>query len=100
VPGQPQTNEQRTEQVTTTTLPSPPPLPARWVDIRPLLAIGTGLWFLGYVVLLIARYGYQSVTGIWLPTCLAGWVLGLIGTSITYWQRAAARRGSRSAQQV
>jgi hypothetical protein len=81
-------------------LPAPPPLPARWVDMRPVVAIGTSLWFLAYCGLLVARYGYQAVTGIWLPTCLAGWVLGLIGTGIMYWQRAASRRGSRSAQRV
>ncbi|HEX4705771.1 MAG TPA: DUF2530 domain-containing protein [Pseudonocardiaceae bacterium] len=81
-------------------LPKPPPLPARWVDLRPLVAIGTLLWFLGFCGLLVARYGYHATTGIWLPTCLAGWVLGLIGTAIMYWQRAAARRGSRGAQQV
>jgi hypothetical protein len=81
-------------------LPTPPPLPARWVDLRPLVTIGTLLWFLGFCGLLVARYGYQAATGIWLPTCLAGWVLGLVGTAIMYWQRAAARRGSRGAQRV
>jgi hypothetical protein len=81
-------------------LPAPPPLPARWVDMRPVVALGTGLWFLAYCGLLVARYGYQAVTGIWLPTCLAGWLLGLVGIGIMYWQRAASRRGSRSAQRV
>lgn len=78
----------------------PPPLPARWVDMRPVLAIGTALWFLAYCVLLVVRYRYQVVTGVWLPTCLAGWILGLIGTAIMYWQRAAARRGARGAQRI
>ena len=81
-------------------LRTPPPLPARWVDMRPVLALGTGLWFVAWCVLLVARYGYHVPTGIWLPTCLAGWVLGLIGTAIMYWQRAAARRGSRTAQRL
>ena len=81
-------------------LPAPPPLPARWVDMRPVVAIGTGLWFLAFCALLIARYGYQATTGIWLPTCLAGWILGLVGTGIMYWQLGAARRGSRGAQQI
>jgi hypothetical protein len=79
---------------------TPPPLPARWVDMRPALAIGTGLWFLAFCGLLVARYGYQAATGIWLTTCLAGWLLGLVGTAVMYWQRAAGRRGSRSAQHV
>ena len=50
--------------------------------------------------LLVARYGYQAATGIWLPTCLAGWILGLVGTGIMYWQRAASRRGARGAQRM
>jgi hypothetical protein len=83
-----------------TTLRTPPPLPARWVDMRPVLAICTLAWLAAYVVLLVARYGYHDTTGVWLPTCLAGWILGLIGTAIVYWQRAASRRGSRAAQHV
>lgn len=81
-------------------LRTPPPLPARWVDLRPVLAIGTGLWFVAWCALLVARYADHVTTGIWLSTCLAGWILGIIGTGITYWQRTAARRGSRSAQQI
>lgn len=68
--------------------------------MRPVLAVGTALWFVAYCVLLVARYGHHVATGIWLPTCLAGWILGLIGTGVTYWQRAAARRGAKGAQQV
>ncbi|HEY1572188.1 MAG TPA: DUF2530 domain-containing protein [Pseudonocardiaceae bacterium] len=78
----------------------PPALPARWVDLRPVLAIGTSLWFVAYCVLLVARYGYHATTGIWLPTCLAGWILGLIGTGVMYWQLSAARRGARGAQRL
>ena len=84
----------------TTQPKTPPPLPARWVDMRPVLALGTGLWFVAYCVLLVERYARDVDTGIWLPTCLAGWILGLIGTAIMYWQRSAARRGSRSAQRL
>ena len=79
---------------------TPPPLPARWVDMRPVLALGTGLWFVAYCVLLVEHYARHVDTGIWLTTCLAGWILGLIGTAIMYWQRSAARRGSRSAQRM
>jgi hypothetical protein len=64
------------------------------------MAIGTGLWFLAFCGLLVARYGYRVATGIWLPTCLAGWVLGIVGTGVMYWQLAAARRGARGAQRV
>jgi hypothetical protein len=68
--------------------------------MRPVLAIGTCLWFLAWCGLLVARYGYDAGTGIWLTTCLAGWILGVVGTAVMYWQRAASRRGSRGAQRV
>jgi hypothetical protein len=35
---------------------------------------------------------------IWFTTCLAGAFLGAVGYGIFAWQRAAARRGSRTAQ--
>jgi hypothetical protein len=79
---------------------APPPLPARLVDARPVLWIGTTLWFLAFCGLLVAGLGFHAVTSVWLWTCLAGWVLGLIGMAIVSWQRAAARRGARGAQQV
>jgi len=83
-----------------TTLKQPPPLPSRLTDLRPLLWIGIGLWFAVFVVLLVARLGFHTgPSTVWVWTCLSGWVLGLIGMTIVYWQRGAARRGSRSAQQ-
>jgi hypothetical protein len=68
--------------------------------MRPVLAVGTALWFVAYCVLLVLRYAHHTPTGIWLPTCLAGGILGVIGTGVMYWQRAAARRGARGAQQI
>ena len=83
------------------TLRQPPPLPSRLTDLRPPLWIGIGLWFIAFVVLLVARLGFHTgPPTVWLWTCLAGWVLGLIGMGIVHWQRDAARRGSRSAQQI
>lgn len=81
-------------------LRTPPPLPPRWVDLRPVLAVGTALWFVAYCVLLVCHYASHLSTGSWLGTCLAGWILGVIGMGVMYWQRAAARRGTRGAQQV
>ena len=78
----------------------PPPLPARLVDIRPALVILTSLWFLAFCGLLVAWLAFGSKWTVWLSTCLAGWVLGLIGFGILAWQRAAARRGSRTAQRL
>jgi hypothetical protein len=80
-------------------LRQPPPLPSRLTDLRPLLLIGIGLWFVVFVVLAVARFGFHAgPTTVWVWTCLSGWVLGLIGLFIVHWQRGAARRGSRSAQ--
>jgi hypothetical protein len=80
-------------------LRQPPPLPARLVDLRPLLVIGISLWFLAFCGFLVARLGFHTGSWVWLWTCFCGWVLGLIGLSVVYWQRGAARRGSRAAQQ-
>jgi Flp pilus assembly protein TadB len=79
---------------------APPPLPGRLVDARPVLRLGTALWFLAFCVLLVARLGFGVATSVWLWTCLAGWVLGLLGLLIVSWQRAASRRGTRSAQRL
>ncbi|GGP34795.1 DUF2530 domain-containing protein [Saccharothrix coeruleofusca] len=74
--------------------PPPPPLPPRLLDPVPVIVAGTGLWFLAFLgVLLFAR---DNTTLLW--TCLCGGLLGLIGYGVFSWQRAASRRGSRTAQ--
>jgi hypothetical protein len=78
----------------------PPPLSTRLTDPNRPVAVGTALWFLAFVALLIAHYGFGAGSTLVLTTCLSGWVLGLIGLGILYWQRSAARRGSRSAQRI
>ncbi|MET9633574.1 DUF2530 domain-containing protein, partial [Lentzea sp. NPDC006480] len=61
----------------------------------PVVLGGTALWFLGFlVVLLLDR---SNSTLLW--TTLSGGLLGIIGYGVFYWQRRAARRGSRTAQQ-
>ena len=72
----------------------PPPLPQRLVDPRPILIIGTLAWLIAFCVLLLT-----AEHGQWLWTTLAGWALGLLGYAVSRWQRLAARRGSRGAQQ-
>jgi hypothetical protein len=58
----------------------------------------TVVWFVGFVVLLFFISSLREADAmIWLWTCLAGWVLGLMGLSVYGWQRWAARRGRRSA---
>ncbi len=76
----------------------PPPLPPRLSRISTVVAVGTVFWLLGAAVLL----GLHLLTGrpldVWFTTCLAGALLGGVGWGIFTWQRAAARRGSRTAQ--
>jgi Protein of unknown function (DUF2530) len=67
------------------------------VDAVRVIGVGTVLWFVGFVALLpfharLAENGHQ----IWLWTCLAGWVLGLMGLPLCYRQRAAARRARQT----
>ena len=68
-----------------------PPEPVQ-VDSRLVVLIGTALWFVGFVVLLpfydwLGRHDHR----IWLWTCLAGWILGIIGWSIMMRHRAMGR---------
>jgi hypothetical protein len=77
----------------------PPPLPRRIGEISTVVAAGTALWLLGAVSLLLARLTAGRPLDVWFDTCLAGAVLGAIGYGIFRWQRSAARRGSRTAQQ-
>ena len=76
----------------------PPPLPRRLLDIRAVVAVGTALWLLGALVLLLAWWFAGRPLDLWFSTCLAGAALGGVGVGIFSWQRAAARRGSRTAQ--
>lgn len=75
-----------------------PPLPRRLNEVTPAVAVGTGLWLLACVGLFVAFLLGARPLDEWFWTCLSGFVLGLVGYSIFRWQRAAARRGSRSAQ--
>jgi hypothetical protein len=50
------------------------------MNARRIAAVGTAIWFVAFVVLLpfygwLGRHGHR----IWLWTCLAGWVLGVLG---------------------
>jgi hypothetical protein len=77
---------------------TPPPLPPRLGAVRTVVAVGSGLWLLGAVALLVAALVADRPLDIWFTTCLAGAALGAIGYGIFSWQRGAARRGSRTAQ--
>ena len=73
--------------------PVPPPLPRHLADPRPVVGVGTLGWFTAAVVLLLTG-GPPA----WIWACLTGGLLGLTGFAMIYWQRSAARRGSRGAQ--
>jgi Protein of unknown function (DUF2530) len=72
-------------------LPPPPPLPRRLVDLRPVTWVGTAVWFVAFCVLLVTRLAFHAGEPIVLWTCLAGWVLGLIGLVIVRKHRAEGR---------
>jgi hypothetical protein len=80
----------------TSSLRPPPELPRRLVALYPVVVVGTLLWLAGFVVLLVL--GADGPPRVWLWTTVAGAALGFIGMGIMTWQRAAARRGSRTAQ--
>lgn len=79
-------------------VPEPPPLPARLRDMRTVVVVGSALWTAGALGLLLARIVAGRPLDLWFATCLAGAALGALGFGIVAWQRAAAKRGSRSAQ--
>lgn len=76
----------------------PPALPTRLRDMGVVVLAGSALWATGALALLVARIVAGRPLDIWFSTCLAGMALGALGYGLFVWQRAAARRGSRSAQ--
>lgn len=74
-------------------LPPPPAPPAKLVDLFRIVIIGTAVWA---VVLIVALFTGPHILA-W--TAFTGAVLGGIGMLIMTWQRAAVRRGSKTAQQ-
>ena len=71
----------------------PPQLPAVLLDPWPVIAVGALAWLIAAV----AAFALPALTS-WRPMTLAGLAVGVLGTSIFLWQRAAARRGARGAQ--
>ena len=69
-----------------------PPLPPAFTRMRTVIGVGTILWLAAAAVALVT--GPPLV----LTTCLVGAGLGGVGWAVFAWQRAAARRGSRTAQ--
>jgi hypothetical protein len=73
--------------------PTPPPLPALLLAPWPVIAAGALAWLIAAV----AAFAIPALIT-WRPMTLAGLGVGVLGTSIFLWQRAAARRGARGAQ--
>lgn len=63
-------------------------------DPRPVLAVGTVVWIVATVVVAVSGDRWEDA----LPVCIAGIVVGILGTALFLVQRNAARRGSRGAQ--
>jgi hypothetical protein len=71
-----------------------PELPKKLTDLTPVVIVGTSIWAVALVVL------FFTTSGLWVQTALSGFGLGFVGMAIIAWQRAAARRGSKSAQRL
>jgi hypothetical protein len=80
---------------------TPPTLPPVTAGLWHIAVPGTVIWFVGFVVLLFFIPSLQANDAmIWLWTCLAGFILGLLGLSVYALQRRAARLGRRTANQM
>ena len=73
--------------------PQPPPLPASLLQQWPVI----GTIAVGWLVAVVLAFAVPALHD-WRPTTIAGLGVGVLGTSIFLWQRAAVRRGSRGAQ--
>ena len=73
--------------------PQPPPLPAALLQPTPVIVVIAGGWLVAVVLAFTVPALHD-----WRPTTVAGLGVGVLGTSIFLWQRAAVRRGARGAQ--
>lgn len=73
--------------------PELPALPPALLEVWPVIGAGALAWLIATV----AAFTVPALAG-WRPVTLAGLGVGLLGTGIFLWQRAAARRGARGAQ--
>jgi hypothetical protein len=81
------------EQTPSTESPQPPALPPSLLRVQPVV----GAIAVGWLVAVVLAF---TVPGLhdWRPVTIAGLGVGVFGTSLFLWQRAAVRRGSRGAQ--
>lgn len=73
--------------------PVPPPLPDALLDAWPVIVVGEVAWLVATLAAFLV-----SALETWRPVTVAGLGVGLLGTGIFLWQRAAVRRGAPGAQ--
>ena len=78
--------------------PPPPPLPPRLYESPPVILGGMVLWAVAAGVAFLVSVVAGSPLGAVFWTSVAGLGVGLFGAAVFAVQRAAARRGDRSAQ--
>lgn len=79
----------------------PPELPPVKANLFHIVVPVTVVWFVALVVLLFNIPSLRAHDHmVWLWTAAAGTFLGGLGLSVYAWQRSAARRGGKSAQQM
>ncbi|WP_194817209.1 DUF2530 domain-containing protein [Nocardia sp. XZ_19_385] len=71
-----------------------PEIPPRFTDPRPVLAVGSALWFIATIVVWVSGDRWETLR----PVCLMGMGVGLLGLTIFLIQRRGARRGDKGAQ--
>ncbi|ORI13678.1 hypothetical protein BJD99_10990 [Rhodococcus sp. 1163] len=74
--------------------PETPALSVRLTDPAPVIAVGIFAWVVATVVVLVSGDRWADA----LPTCWTGVAVGVVGFTLFLMQRAAARRGNRTAQ--
>lgn len=72
-----------------------PELPKSLLNPMPMIAVGAVLW----LAVAIAAFTVPSLQT-WRPIAVAGLGVGAFGLFLFTWQRGAARRGSKGAQDV
>lgn len=75
--------------------PTPTTRHARLYDPRPAMIVGTVGWMVALIIIGFTEGTSSSAFAV----CVAGIVVGALGYGLFRLQRAAARRGSRGAQQ-
>lgn len=75
-----------------------PPLPPAFTRVATVIGLGTLVWVVAVVAVVVAPLAGATLPPLVLATCLVGAGLGGVGWAIFAWQRSAARRGSRTAQ--